>query len=328
MSLVSLGSVAMVVAVRLAAKVAPVSVLRFVYQRATAGMSVGVCLHRVSDHRRPSDPYPQTTTTAKDIDDFLRIAATRDAAAPPRLSMCFDDGYADSAAYIASRAPLHPAVEWGFFVCPEKIAKRAGFRWDLYELAGARGRTGLRTALRKDLVVARENDRPELRDVGSRPEFALATREQCKELLGLPNVVLGNHTNTHFMPSTLPAAEAMLDLRTSSHDFETMFGPMLQFAFPFGQPGLHFGREHVDCLRQLGNPLMWSTEERPYAAAERRPGAVLPRMVFRGLWGGKAMALWTSYRALRYRLSGRAAQFPIEETPEPVAPAVETSPAA
>jgi hypothetical protein len=310
MSLNRLGSNAVALGVRITAAIAPVSVLRFLYQRATAGFSVGVCLHRVQDQRRASDPYPQTTATAKDIDTFLRIAATKVESATPRLSMCFDDGYEDSAAYVGSRAPLYPTVEWAFFVCPEKIKKKAGFRWDLYELMGAnKGRTGLRAALRKDLAVAAENDRADLKEVARHPSFALASEERCKELQKLPNVTVGNHTNTHFNLATLPRDESSLDLRSSTHDFEAAFGAMRQFAFPFGVPGLHFSREHVELLRSLRNPIMWSTEERPYRATERGPGSVLPRMVFRGVWGGKAMALWTSYCALRHRLGRRAADF-------------------
>jgi hypothetical protein len=319
---------AVALGVQVTARLTPVSILRFAYKRATAGLSVAVCLHRVSPKRRPRDPYPQTTATPDDIDTFLRIAASKSETEKPRLSMCFDDGYSDSAEYIASRAPLYPAVEWGFFVCPEKIVKRAGFRWDLYEMVGGEGRTHLRAALRRELNVGKENDRPELHDVGSRPEFALATLERCRELAAMPNVVLGNHTNTHFIPNTLPIEQALVDLRASTHEFETHFGTMRQFAFPFGVPGLHFSREHVDALRKLRGALLWSTEERPYNPAERRPGSVLPRMVFRGLWGGKAMALWTTYCALRFKLGRKPADSFAGADETPVRPEVTTSPAA
>jgi hypothetical protein len=286
------------------------------FRKATSGYGVAVCVHRVGHGVRPCNPAPETTTAPETLDELLDLVEGHE-----DFTMTFDDGYADSVAYVRDRAPRRPNVGWVVFVCPEKLTSRAGFRWDHYELLRRRNETSLAfdEFMRKDLDVDAENARPELLEVGRQPEFALASVEQCKRASELPNVMIGGHTNTHFNLCELSDADAMRELRRSMIAFEDAFKlPMEHFSFPFGTPGEHFADRHVEYLNQLCRPTMWSTHERPFARSENRSGNVLPRFAIPGGWNGKAMVLWISLKAVRERLRGARA--------EGGAPAAVTSP--
>jgi hypothetical protein len=296
------------------AGVLPSRLLVEIYRRTGAELCLSLCLHRVGP-RRPSDPYPSTTAEPHAIDRFLELAG----GGGPRLTLCFDDGYADAAAYVASRAPWFPEVEWLLFVCPQKLKQGAGFRWDLFEVRASAGRESgeLDEVLNRDLDPERENSREDLRELGRRAEYALATVEQLVCLRRLANVDLGNHTNTHFALNALTDAQAERELSGSTADFEALFGPMRTFAFPFGLPGAHWRPVHAAELSKLRpGVVMFSTADGLFARSERRAGEVLPRVVFRGQWSGEAMMLWVSGLALRRRLNELAAR--LRGEPDPV----------
>lgn len=86
-----------------------------------------------------------------------------------------------------------------------------------------------------------------------------------------------------------------------------MFGVQNHFAFPFGTPEFEFNARHVEALRRSHDWVIWSTERRPYAAAERRPGAVLPRMPVNCRWTYKQIALWIALLAAKFRTSSHMA---------------------
>ena len=228
-------------------------------------LHVALCLHRVGPGRGT-----MTISTAK-LDALLELLrGAKPVGDRPWLTLSFDDGYDDAAEYVKTRAPNYPDVEWLMFVCPEKNEKRVGFQWD------ARG---------------------------SGEE--LAHVEALRALARLPNVKLGNHTNSHRRQVLLSQEQARHEYVTSRADFVRLYGPQRHFAFPFGTPDREYELRHVELLRELEpEGLIWSTENRPYLPEERRPGAVLPRYSPDGTWTHHQIAFWISAIALRFRMQG------------------------
>ena len=294
------------------APVLPDRMLRRIAEEATAGIGVALCLHRVSSHRRPTDPIPPLTIAPDRLDRVIELLGG--GAAEPRqfkLTLSFDDGYLDALEYVGSRAPRHPSVEWMFFVCPEKVERKSAFRWDEYEQLGAgRPPGGVEAFLDRNLRRAGENDRDSLRALGNSTAFGIASVEQCRELGRLENVTLGNHTNTHFRLTRLTVEDARDELETSTRDFERLLGPCQHFAFPYGHPRRDIAPEHLDVLRSLGSPVAWSTWHRPYSPDDRKPGALLPRFPVNGTWSAESIVLWVAALALRFRLSRSPAPVP------------------
>lgn len=228
-------------------------------------MNVALCLHRVGPARGSMTIAPGVLDALLEL---LRGAKPR--GDRPWLTVSFDDGYDDAAEYVKSRAPNYPDVEWLVFVCPEKTEKRVGFQWDNH---------------------------------GSGEE--LAHVEALRALGRLPNVKLGNHTNSHRRQVLLSQEEAKAEYATSRADFMRLFGPQRHFAFPFGTPDREYELRHVELLRRLDpETLIWSTETRPYLPEERNPGAVLPRFSVDGTWTCHQVAFWISALALRFRMQG------------------------
>jgi peptidoglycan/xylan/chitin deacetylase (PgdA/CDA1 family) len=278
---------------------------------ALAGLGVSLCLHRVGT-KRATDWQPGLCSDPGELDALLELLLTsRPGSAANWLSLSFDDGYRDAAEYIRTRAPRFPAVEFFFFVCPEKLERRAGFRWDLVEqrlIAGERLDSA--SALLDDPHrLERENGRPELHALAAAPGYELATVDEARALQGFHNVRLGNHSNLHASPVRLPDDEAARDYRASRDDFERLFGPQRHFAFPFGTPVHHFQQRHVDALRALGDFTIWTTESRPYRLTERRPGAVLPRFPVNGDRSPAELAGWLAARAMDFRVRGTKHHF-------------------
>lgn len=270
---------------------------------------VALCLHRVSDSRRPTDWQPSLTISPAELDALIELLLD----ARPRtgerwLTVSFDDGYEDAAAYVESRAARFPTLEFLFFVCPEKTASAVGFRWDLVEERTRKGESlGEATAsMGQELDVLFENGRGDLREVARLAQYRLADAEQVRRLQRLANVVVGNHTNCHYKQTTLTDEQARLEYRRSLEEFTRLFGPQAQFAFPFGTPRHEFDERHVRLLREQGDFLIWTTERRPYDAFERGPGAVLPRFPVNGTWNHRQLAAWIAARSLIYRLRGGA----------------------
>lgn len=226
------------------------------------------------------------------------------------LSLSFDDGYEDARAYIASRAVQYPTVRYQFFVCPEKLEARAGFRWDLAEERLNTGASAdVASTLDAPADVEVENHRVELLELGKAPQYELATLEGVKALQQLPNVDIGNHTNLHLRASAQPDAVVAADYRRSRQAFERLFGPQRHFAFPFGTPGHHFQARHVNMVRSLGPCTLWSTEARPFAASEESEGSVVPRFPVDGRRDAVELAGWVLARTLRYRAQGTKHRF-------------------
>lgn len=288
----------------------PECLVRVFVRLATGKTHVALCLHRVCESHRPTDPQPELAIPASTLDALLKLFKTArpvNAHGKPWLSVSFDDGYADAVNYVASRAQAHSEVEWLAFVCPVKNEKQVGFRWDLFESLQTRGvpHASLGTIVHSNPDVKLENERADLRALARDPSFELASLEACLGLQAFSNAWLGNHTNTHLRQAGLNPSCARHELETSTSDFERLFGPCTHFAFPFGTPRQEFLPEHVEILRELGSFLIWTTEARPFHPEERVPQAVLPRFPVNGTWSAKKIAFWIALLALKFRIARR-----------------------
>jgi peptidoglycan/xylan/chitin deacetylase (PgdA/CDA1 family) len=294
--------------VKRAAAVLPEEAVDELFRRGVAGLNVALCLHRVlHGPRRPGETLAELSIPAGELDVFVeRALSARPGGSEPWLTLSFDDGYEDAARYVQSRVRRFAQVEWLFFVCPEKAEKQAGFRWDLPEV----GLKPLEQAMEEPVDLVRENEREDLRELARQERFRLSTVEECRRLGQLPGVQLGNHTNVHHNPLRLSAEQARAEYGRAHADFERLWGRYGHFAFPFGSPEREFRAEHVEMVRRLGRLVLWSTEARPYASAERRPGAVLPRFPVNGNWSAHELLLWVAVRSLRYRVRGSRYAYP------------------
>lgn len=273
------------------AKLLPDAQIWNLFQMAVADLSVSICLHHVS--RRSRD---ELTISAAELDAFVaQASAIEHRGGPSWLTVSFDDGYEDAWHYIMTRAPRFPSVEWLLFVCPTKIERRSGFRWDLDVDDDDSPR---------DLVL--ENQRDDLRSAVRLSDSHLATVSQCRLLEMFDNAHLGNHTNCHFRATSLSPDTAAAELLQSRADFERIFGRERHFAFPFGGYGADFDDRHVELLRQNGDSVIWSTVGRPHLAEHRAPGAVLPRFAVDGRWSASQIAFWIAVRSLHARSRGLA----------------------
>lgn len=284
----------------------PTPALRALVGRAFAGLHAALCLHRVGP-TRPTDWQPGLCMPEDELGALLELLlVSRPGATDSWLTVAFDDGYRDAAAWLEANAPRFPTVEFLFFVNPEKAERRAGFRWDLVEerLKAGEAPDAARALADAPCDLEAENQRPELRALAEHPDYALCTVE---ELRALPrhNLALGNHTNLHLSSVHAPDALVREDFRRSCADFERLFGPLRHFAFPYGTPRWHIDARHVRWLRELGGQFpIWTTEPRPYRPAERQPGAALPRLPVDGTKPAAALAGWMAAHALDFRARG------------------------
>jgi hypothetical protein len=274
----------------------PRRVLERLLGQALGDASLALCLHRVRPPGATRNGGSDMMIDAERLDELVELlcAARKQSTAEPWLTLSFDDGYKDAADYFRERRRDLPGVEWLFFVCPEKLVTRAGFRWDLQHGDRSYGKATL-----DDL--SGENHRGDLSGLADRSDTRLLTVDECRELLDFPNVRLGNHTNCHFKHSELPLDVSRKDILESGNLFETLFGEKEHFAFPFGTPSLEFGPVHVELARQAGYSAIWSTESRPFRPPERVPGALLPRFPIFGTWPTTKTAVFILLAALRWR---------------------------
>ncbi|GMU60045.1 MAG: hypothetical protein AMXMBFR34_18080 [Myxococcaceae bacterium] len=281
------------------------SVLRAVAQRALEGFHVSLCLHRVAPRRRPTDWQPALTIHPDELDAAVELLL---AARPGDrwLTLSFDDGYADAVAAIAARAPRWPHVRFSCFVCPQKLERRAGYRWDLVERALAQGvtRADALHLLDAPVDLSRENEREDLRALAEDDDFRLATVEEVRALQRLPNVTVGNHSNVHLRATGLRDEVVREEYRKSCDDFTRLFGPLREAAFPFGTPRAEFDARHVAMWRLVGDFFLWSTEGRPFRPEERLPRAVLPRYPVDGRLSAQELVAWVAARAVKFRVRG------------------------
>ena len=295
--------------------VLPSGVLKKALGASLADLGCALCLHRALPVTRPTDWQPGLNMPPEEIDALIELLLTaRPGRASGWLTVSFDDGYRDSAEYLRSRATHFPDVEFLFFVCPEKIEHRAGFRWDLAELSLRDGapRASAMALLDATMDIEKENDRVDLRALAEHPDFQLSTVDELRELRALPNVTIGNHTSLHATAGLAGEETVSEDYRRSSKALGRLFGVERHFAFPFGTPRHHFDVPQVTLLRGLGDFLIWCTEGRPYRLEERRPKAVLPRFPIDGRKSTAELAGLIAARSLKFRLRGTPHSFKLE----------------
>lgn len=265
----------------------PPETIARLFWKVAGDSSLAFCLHRVhTGERRPGELQPWLSVSARRLDRLLEVLTrTRPPGHQGLLSLTFDDGYRDAFAYVVTRAPRYPHVEWLYFVCPYKTVQRTGFRWDAYELyRRPPSWQALSRILMRDLDPETEASRADLRGLADHPSYALANVEECKALALLPNVQLGNHSDSHFSAAELDERTLRREMRSSVARFREIFGYTEQYAFPFGTPDLHFKDTQARIVADETGCTLWSTEPRPYVLGERRRGAVLPRIPLVGTW--------------------------------------------
>jgi hypothetical protein len=278
------------------------------YGCAVGDLCIALCFHRVRMHRRPTDPLPSLTIEPAKVDALLRMMLPHhQRQRRSRLTISFDDGYADAIDYVEKKAPALPSVEWLVFVCPEKIARRVGFRWDGWELRRQRdpGVPTLRNALSAGGTAREENNNGWLQGLADQPAWQMISQDQLQRLATSGHVRIGNHSNSHLPAATLAREDLVADVQSADDMLAATVGAVEHFAFPFGYPGRHFGKPEVEALRTAFGDrpmILWSTETRPYRADERDAGAVLPRFVPDGTWSAKALVLWLTVQICRFRL--------------------------
>jgi len=270
----------------------PAPLLRLFLGRALAGAELALCLHRVGFSTSDTG-FWETMMGAPELDELIELLLASRPRRERWLTVCFDDGYKDAGQYIESRVSRFPDVSFLLFVCPEKLTKRAGFRWDLPS----------RDMVNPPFDVRTENDRKELQELGDKPDCAIMTVDECRKIATLPNVFLGNHTNCHFRQTELPLEDSRADITKSAHDFEGLFGKTEHFAFPFGTPGKEFTESHLRIAEAL-YPRVWSTEARPFRPEERGKGAI-PRYMIFGSWSPAKNAFFIFMQAMKWRLRTR-----------------------
>ncbi|MEZ5233751.1 MAG: alpha/beta fold hydrolase [Acidimicrobiales bacterium] len=250
-----------------------------------------LCLHRVAPHR---DEATELALPAPVL-DALVAAAGRIGRGRPWLSLTFDDGYLDAVRYAQQRAPQHRDIEWAVFVCPDKAARRRGFRWDvgLDPFAGLPATTA---------ALEAENDRRALVRAGADPTCELAGLALLRRVRDEGAVTVGNHTNRHLPLAALAPDVARHELATSVADFERELGECRSFAFPFGTPGLYWSQAHAEQLRAAGVQRLWSVQSATFAETDRRPGAVLPRFPVDGRDDARTIVALLAARATLERV--------------------------
>jgi len=279
--------------------------LRLLHRALSASLGrlhLALVLHRIRPPS-PGDWLPGMAMSAEDLDAVVELLLeVRRPRSERWLSVTFDDGYEDAAAYVESRASRFPEVEFILFVCPEKAETQAGFRWDLAELSLREGMDRKRAAelLTAPCDIESENARQDLRRVAAHPDFRLAGVSRLRALATLPNVSLGNHSNCHFEMNKLDPAQAELELTRSLETFQRLFGEQRHFAFPFGHR--YFDDHHVLRLRGQGDFVIWTTGHRPYRPEERASRELVPRMDLDGQLG---------VRGLAAAIAGRCALMPL-----------------
>jgi hypothetical protein len=280
----------------------PVPVMRVLLGRVLEGTHVAMCLHRVGGGSSGIPPMWENVIDEDELDQLLAIlVGSRPSATTPWLTVCFDDGYADAGRYIETRRQRFPKVNWMLFVCPAKLKKRAGFRWDLKTEITDNDVFG------PPLDVRTENDRADLLKLGDRADCRLLTIDECRKIAQHPNVALGNHTNSHIKQTLLSLDDARYDMEASHREFEELFGKTDHFAFPFGTPQKEFADEHIHLAKDLGYKYIWSVDRRPYFPEEQ---GVLPRYPIFGTWPATKSALSILLQAAKWRWRSRGVDPP------------------
>lgn len=232
----------------------PLSVYRPMLRRAFGDNMVALCLHRVAEQHRRTDPYPANTFVEGQLLELLDLLYGQ---LGSRLIITFDDGYLDAIEFVETHSARYPKAEFILFLCPEKLVSKRGYRWDLVEL---RDQPKSQLAhIHSNLDIRTENQRLDLEEVYRDSRFSLASVKRIVQVGRLANVSLGNHSNCHFNFAKLSQKDWQLELHNSFNLFEQHFGKTEHFAFPFGTPVSQFLPEQARFIEECYGVKVWST---------------------------------------------------------------------
>ncbi len=288
----------------LVSRAMPRAVLQRIVGRAVGDLGIAVCLHRVGLDTDDEQLLPWLAHDPREIDELIELFAR----APGRLTISFDDGYADAYEYVRDRAPRHPDVAWLYMVCPKRTVDRRGFPWDLWVLADNE-RAPLKFLDEWAEHVdggALEFDDAAAVGVAEHPSYQLATVEQCRELAALPNVELGNHTDHHVAMAWLDDTELADEIRQPERAYATTFGGLRHLALPFGcEPFVR--AEDIDRVRGVTEAdIVWTIESWPFHPDEVAADGPTVRARFGWSSTGlppRGLALYMALQSLRARRS-------------------------
>lgn len=304
-----------ILSLKILALLSPEKLVALIYRFCTSGFSIAICLHRVSNERRQSDPYPPNTIETEKLDKIIKIISPFYENNTETLTLTFDDGYQDSYDYIKKNAPMHPHIEWIFFVCPEKIEKQVGFRWDAYENLDPKEKSEISFSqfISRTNHDEKENEQSCLKRIAQMDAYKIASYDDCKALTEITNTKLGNHTNSHLKLTTFNRDNAKSELDNSFSLFNKLFQKAEHFAFPFGTPKREYTQQHVDIINQSNDVFLWSTFSAPYKSQERQRGKVLPRFAIFGTWSAKMILLIISLKTLGWKMKGHSVTKHLEQ---------------
>ncbi len=312
---------------KIIAKAWPGFLISLFYRFAVGSQDLALCLHRVLHQRRSTDPYSDSTIEEEKLRYLLELVEKHHRSDKSRIFITFDDGYHDATQFVRKVAPLYPHLHWIIFVCPKKIEKRLGFRWDRFELARNLERDPLLQSLQGSPAydfqrlpkiatdegllahITKNSDPnfeavdPSLVGLGDLDLFQLSSIQDLKEAGALPKVKLGNHSNAHLKFTKMQQDLFEQEVDNSIADMERLFGKTSDFAFPFGTPEKDYTPVHSEYLRKRQVGTIWNTYSAPFRRSEYLPGAVLPRFVVIGSWSAKRIVAYLAIVSLFSRWS-------------------------
>lgn len=210
---------------------------------------------------------------------------------PNAVCLTFDDGYSDNltvaapilkrfgvpATVFVASGFLDGRVMWNDRVI-ESVRRAQGDRMDLVDLGlgeHALGdvdeRVGLLSVLIGKLKYLPAEQREEItqamvtRYAPGMPSPMLSRAQVCE--LRDEGIEIGGHTVTHPILARTDNRHAFREISANKEDLEALIGdPLHFFAYPNGQPGRDFNRDHADMVRRVGYE----------AALTTRPGVSTP----------------------------------------------------
>lgn len=120
------------------------------------------------------------------------------------------------------------------------------------------------------------------------------TKTDLEYLNTLPGIYFGNHLYRHFPATSLSELEFEQEVIENLVRLNEYNSNELVFAFPFGNPGTHFQKSHVEWLYGFGYKLIFSTECKRVRKLDS--DQVIPRISFAPGDNSNAKLWWSTYK--------------------------------
>lgn len=252
------------------------------------------------------------------IHEFLEIKVNRRALPRDGVILTFDDGYADN---FLNALPILESLSLQavFFISTSKINSIEEFWWDELErillvnpaspdrveftIAGRRyafvlenresklhAYYAIHTLLRKSHPTERDSVLNSLRSWASlqktgRDTHRVMTSHEISMMARSPSAVIGAHTNSHPVLSSLSYTEQYQEIEKSKSILESYCGTDVSlFSYPFGGT-LDYDRRSIKACKEVGIRAAFTTDER--TMREMTNDFRLPRLVVRSWDGGE-----------------------------------------